>query len=97
MLRRSDGRMDSRAAATLTAQGYDASRHRAAQFSSSQAEDHDLVLAMDAANFAELFAWYAQGRLRPHVSQTFALEDFAQALDVVMNRRAKGKVVLQVP
>jgi protein-tyrosine phosphatase len=48
------GRMDSRAAATLTAQGYDASRHRAAQFSSAQAEDHDLVLAMDAANFAEL-------------------------------------------
>ena len=48
------GRMDSRAAATLTAQGYDASRHRAAQFTSAQAEDHDLVLAMDAANFAEL-------------------------------------------
>ena len=46
--------MDSRAAATLTAQGYDASRHRAAQFTSAQAEDHDLVLAMDAANFAEL-------------------------------------------
>ncbi len=48
------GGMDSRAAATLTAKGYDASRHRAAQFTSAQAEDHDLVLAMDAANYAEL-------------------------------------------
>jgi NADPH:quinone reductase len=51
----------------------------------------------NAANFAELFSWYAQGRLKPHVSQTFPLADYAQALDVVMNRRAKGKVVLLVP
>ena len=58
------GQMDSRAAATLTAQGYDASRHRAAQFSSAQAEDHDLVLAMDAANFAELRELGVGDRLR---------------------------------
>ena len=58
------GRMDSRAAATLTAQGYDASRHRAAQFTSAQAEDHDLVLAMDAANFAELRELGVGDRLR---------------------------------
>ena len=50
----------------------------------------------NAANFAELFAWYAQGRLKPHVSETFPLSAFAQALDTVMNRRAKGKVVLLV-
>ena len=50
----------------------------------------------NAANFAELFAWYAQGRLRPHVSETFPLAHYAAALDTVMNRRAKGKVVLLV-
>ena len=50
----------------------------------------------NAANFAELFSWYAQGRLKPHVSQSFPLADYAQALDAVMNRRAKGKVVLLV-
>jgi NADPH:quinone reductase len=50
----------------------------------------------NAANFAELFAWYAQGRLKPHVSERLPLADYAQALDVVMNRRAKGKVVLMV-
>ena len=50
----------------------------------------------NAANFAELFAWYAQGLLKPHVSESFPLADYAQALDAVMNRRAKGKVVLLV-
>ncbi len=50
----------------------------------------------NAANFAELFAWYAQGLLKPHVSESFPLTDYAQALDAVMNRRAKGKVVLRV-
>jgi protein-tyrosine phosphatase len=58
------GPMDSRAAATLTAQGYDASRHRAAQFTSARADDHDLVLAMDAANFAELRDLGVGDRLR---------------------------------
>jgi protein-tyrosine phosphatase len=56
--------MDSRAAATLTARGYDASRHRVAQFTSAQVEDHDLVLAMDAANFAELRELGVGDRLR---------------------------------
>lgn len=52
--------------------------------------------AENAANFAELFGWYAQGRLHPHVSATFPLSGFREALDQVMNRRARGKVVLVV-
>ena len=51
----------------------------------------------NAANFAELFSWYAQGKLKPHVSETYPLAEYARALDTVMNRRAKGKVVLLVP
>ncbi len=46
--------MDERAAATLTAAGYDATRHRARQFDPARLDQLDLVLAMDAANLAEL-------------------------------------------
>jgi NADPH2:quinone reductase len=46
--------------------------------------------------FAQLFAWYAEGRLRPHISQSFPLERYREALDVVMHRRAQGKVALLV-
>lgn len=48
-------------------------------------------------SFAELFEWYAQGRLHPHVSETFPLQRYREALETVMNRRAKGKVALLVP
>jgi len=47
-----------------------------------------------AANMAELFAWFEQGRLKPHISAEYPLERFAEALDVVMERAVKGKVVL---
>lgn len=43
--------MDRRAAATLSSAGYDASRHRARQWAGN---DADLVLAMDAANLADI-------------------------------------------
>ena len=39
--------MDRRAAATLTAAGYDATRHRARQYDAVVGRRHDLVLAMD--------------------------------------------------
>ena len=48
------GPMDNRAAATLTAAGYDASRHRAQQWAEAWRDEHDLVLAMDDANLADL-------------------------------------------
>lgn len=46
--------MDHRAAATLTAAGYDPTRHRAQQFSDRWLGDHDLLLAMDEANLADV-------------------------------------------
>ncbi len=46
--------MDRRAAALLTAHGYDASRHEARQFDSSWVDDCDLVLAMDRQNLADV-------------------------------------------
>jgi NADPH2:quinone reductase len=50
----------------------------------------------NAANLAQLLQWYEQGRLRPHVSATFPLERFAEALQAVGQRRVLGKVVLVV-
>jgi NADPH:quinone reductase len=48
----------------------------------------------NAANLAELLGWYTQGRLRPHVSATFPLERYREALDAVVQRQVLGKVVL---
>ena len=48
------GAMDRRAAATLTAHGYDASRHRAQQLPPAWLDDCDLVLAMDRDNLADI-------------------------------------------
>ncbi|MBO0844344.1 MAG: low molecular weight phosphotyrosine protein phosphatase [Nocardioides sp.] len=46
--------MDARAAATLSAAGYDPSRHRARVYDASWADAHDLVMAMDHQNLADL-------------------------------------------
>lgn len=46
--------MDRRAAATLTRAGYDPSRHRARQYDEAWSGEHDLVLAMDHENLADL-------------------------------------------
>jgi NADPH:quinone reductase len=48
----------------------------------------------NAANMAELLGWYAEGRLRPHVSGTFPLSGYRDALDAVTGRTVQGKVVL---
>jgi protein-tyrosine phosphatase len=46
--------MDRRAAAVLRDAGYDPSRHRARTFSPDWFGDHDLVLAMDRSNLADM-------------------------------------------
>ena len=51
-----DEPMDRRAAATLTAAGYDPNRHRGVQFAASWWDELDLVLAMDSSNLADLAA-----------------------------------------
>ena len=45
-------------------------------------------------SFRKLLAWYSEGRIRPHVSQTVALEHANDALDLLRDRRATGKVVI---
>jgi len=48
--------MDERAAATLRAAGFDPSRHRARLFDRTWLDRHDLVLAMDEHNLADVRA-----------------------------------------
>ncbi len=47
-------------------------------------------------NTEELFRLYEMGDLKPFVSQTFALEQYVDALNVFVNRQATGKIVLTV-
>ncbi|MEM6304132.1 MAG: NADPH:quinone oxidoreductase family protein [Pseudomonadota bacterium] len=47
-------------------------------------------------SIAQLFAWYAEGKLKPHVSHVMPLEQANEALDLLRTRKATGKVVVQV-
>jgi NADPH2:quinone reductase len=49
-----------------------------------------------ADSVRQLGEWYRQGKLRPHVSQTFPLEKAAEALKLMAARQVKGKLVLTV-
>jgi NADPH:quinone reductase len=44
----------------------------------------------------QLGAWYREGKLRPHVSQTMPLAKAADALKLMAARQVKGKLVLTV-
>ena len=54
-------------------------------------EPQRFLAAMD-----KLGRWFAEGRLKPHVSATFPLERAADALAMMAARNVKGKVVLTV-
>jgi NADPH2:quinone reductase len=47
-------------------------------------------------SLGECVRWWAEGKLRPHVSQTLPLEQAADALELLRSRAATGKVVLTV-
>jgi NADPH2:quinone reductase len=49
-----------------------------------------------AQNLKELFRLFADGKIRPHVTEMNGLERFNDALDVLNGRRATGKVVIRV-
>jgi NADPH2:quinone reductase len=47
-----------------------------------------------AASMRQLGQWFREGKLRPHISQTFPLRQAADALKLMAARQVKGKVVL---
>jgi NADPH2:quinone reductase len=54
-------------------------------------EPQRFLAAMD-----KLGRWFGEGKLKPHVSQTFPLERTADALMLMADRKVKGKVVITV-
>jgi NADPH2:quinone reductase len=52
--------------------------------------------ARNRENIDELMSWWRAGKLRPHVSALYPLEKSADAIRELADRRAKGKVVVQV-
>lgn len=57
----------------------------------AQRQPHD-----NAANFRQLFAWHAEGKVKPLVSQTFELKQAGQAIETLGQRKAVGKLVVKV-
>lgn len=56
-------------------------------FAQRQPEDN-------AANFKQLFAWHAEGKLKPLVSQTYPLAEAGAAIEKLGQRQAVGKLVV---
>ena len=56
-------------------------------FAQRQPEDN-------AANFRQLFAWHAEGKLKPLVSQTYPLAEAGAAIEKLGQRQAVGKLVV---
>lgn len=47
-------------------------------------------------NLMEMFAMYADGKIKPHISNSYPLERGADAIRELMDRKAMGKVVVTV-
>ena len=47
-------------------------------------------------NFAQLFRWFEEGRLRPHVSMTFPLYQVPEAMRALLSRKPTGKVIIEI-
>ena len=45
-------------------------------------------------NMNELFKWFQEGKINPQVEERYMLQDATQALDKILNRGTKGKVIL---
>jgi NADPH2:quinone reductase len=50
--------------------------------------------AVHMQNIKELWGLFAEGRLKPAINDVFPIEDYAKAYEVMMERRARGKVIL---
>ncbi|MEM6965258.1 MAG: NADPH:quinone oxidoreductase family protein [Bacteroidota bacterium] len=45
-------------------------------------------------NIMELMQWFTEGKLKPHLHATYDLADAPRALEEMMNRKVRGKVVI---
>lgn len=47
-------------------------------------------------NISELVAWCFDGKLKPYIDATYSLSKTPKALEAIMNRRVKGKIVIDM-
>ena len=45
-------------------------------------------------SFAELLAWFEAGKIKPHVSHVFAMDEIGEAMSTILQRKSTGKVVV---
>ena len=50
----------------------------------------------NSQNFDELFALHAKGKLKPQITKSYSLDDAAEAISSLENRKATGKVVIEM-
>ena len=50
----------------------------------------------NSQNFDELFALHAKGKLKPQITKSYSLDDAAEAISSLENRKATGKVVIEI-
>ncbi|MFL2742481.1 MAG: NADPH:quinone oxidoreductase family protein [Gammaproteobacteria bacterium] len=50
----------------------------------------------NSQNFDELFALHAEGKLKPQITKSYSLDDAAEAISSLENRKATGKVVIEM-
>ena len=50
----------------------------------------------NAANIRELYAFFSENKIRPHVSARYPLSEAAQAIKDLSERRAMGKIVVTI-
>jgi NADPH2:quinone reductase len=47
-------------------------------------------------NIKELLTWFAKGDLKPHIDKTYSLQNAPKALEAMMQRKTKGKIVIDM-
>ena len=50
----------------------------------------------NAENNTQLFRWYEEGKIRPHIDQVYPLDRAVTALQDILARKVQGKIVLKV-
>ena len=47
-------------------------------------------------NIKQLLTWFAKGELKPHIDKTYSLKNAPKALEDMMHRKTKGKIVIDM-
>ena len=47
-------------------------------------------------NIQQLLTWFVKGEVKPHIDKTYSLEDAQKALEDMMQRKVKGKIVIDM-